>query len=99
MQLLKLFALALAFSFVSAQEISKPQISNIAGVPSDRSFTGTCTASTQGYVDIPEAKMGKWLYSKLQEGYVITIYPKTHDGIFVDMECRVTKRTNAPAHP
>jgi len=106
MQLLRLAVLAATFPVVFAQEISKPQIGNIAGVPSDKSFTGDCKASTQGYLEaqkghlkLSEAEIGKFIQSNLHKGYIITIYPETKDGVFVDMECAATVGTNVPAHP
>jgi hypothetical protein len=43
-----------------------------------------------------KAEIGKFVDSSLRNGYVLTIYPETKRGIFVDMECLATK---APSHP
>ena len=83
---------------VSGQESSKPPISKITVLPSEPiTSSGSCTASTAGYLEIKgrtkitKAEIGKFVDSSLRDGYVITIYPETKRGIFVDMECIATK--------
>jgi hypothetical protein len=97
--------LALSISAL-AQEPSKPRIADISAVPSDHpvNATGVCTASMSGYLlnkqgkKMTEPEAGKYLVSSLKDGYVITVYPETEGGIFVDMKCIATK-PNAPARP
>ncbi len=46
-------------------------------------------------------EFGKFVNTSLHDGYVLTIYPETNRGIFVNMECVATKPTTseAPSHP
>jgi hypothetical protein len=76
----------------SGQELAKPTISKITVLPSEPIIaSGSCTASTAGYLEIKgrtkmtKAEIGKFVDSSLRDGYVITIYPETKRGIFVDM--------------
>ena len=76
------------------QQTTKPTIASISGVPSEpMPTTGNCTSSTSGYLELhrrtelTEAEIGKFVRSSLQNGYVVTIYPRTKSGIFVNMEC------------
>jgi len=79
---------------VSAQENLKPTIASISATPSDPAVaTGNCNASTSGYLldkqgkKMTNAELGKYLVSSLRDGYVITAYPETQNGVFVDMKC------------
>jgi hypothetical protein len=94
--------------FAGGQQASKPQIGKIVGIPSDFGPSGNCTSSTQGYLTIPkngrtkltDAEIGKAIRSDIQNGYVVTTYPETANGIFVDMECLAAhKPTGAPSRP
>jgi hypothetical protein len=94
--------------FAGAQQLSKPQIGSVVGIPSDFTPSGKCTSSTQGYLTIPksgktkltEAELGGAVRSSLQNGYVITVYPETANGIFVNMECPAVKKSTAePSRP
>lgn len=82
-------------SIAFSQEPNKPKVGSITGVPADISHTGTCAASRAGYFEttgkekMTEAKLAKFVSSSLRDGYVLTIYPETKNGIFVNMECIV----------
>ncbi len=76
------------------QEFQKPKIASIKGVPSEPISPGRCTFSTSGYLeqhgkinDFTEAEFGRMILPALREGYVLTIYPPTKRGIFVNAEC------------
>ncbi len=104
MQLLKAALLTLAIPIALAQQISKPQISNISGRPDPMPTTATCTASWQGYVEhkgkkITEAEIGKFVAARLRDGYILTFYPETGNGLFADMKCIATDKPSAPEHP
>jgi len=85
-----------------AQELTKPQIGKIVALPADEPLqAATCTASWSGYLEIngrielTEAEIGKFVASSLRDGYVLTIYPESKNGVFVDMTCPATpKPTN-----
>jgi hypothetical protein len=77
-----------------AQEVGKPNLT-ISGAPSEPLSIGTCEFSTFGYIEIggrradfDDAKFGKEIKAALLKGYVLTIYPPTKSGIFVNQECR-----------
>jgi hypothetical protein len=81
-----------------AQQPSKPKIT-ITGVPSEPIAAGTCTSSTFGYLDLngkrsdfTEAEFGKMIMPALRQGYVLTIYPPTKSGTFVNQECHGTSK-------
>lgn len=105
----RLFAITLAIPlFAGAQQASKPQIGKVVGLPSDFTPSGNCASSTQGYLTMPkngrakltDSELGKSIRSALQQGYVITVYPETKNGVFADMECATAKKaTEAPSHP
>jgi hypothetical protein len=99
---------ALCTLTVFAQEVNKPQIGSIAGIPADAIPSGRCAASRAGYFEttgkdkMTEAKLAKFVSSSLRDGYVLTIYPETKNGIFVNMECTAQQPSTAsryPAHP
>jgi hypothetical protein len=103
-KLLCIACVALIAATLSGQEATKPAISKITVLPPEPiSASGSCTASTAGYLEIKgrtkmtKAEMGKFVDSSLRDGYVITIYPETKRGIFVDMECAAIPK--APSHP
>lgn len=91
----------------AGQETAKPQVGKVVGIPSDLTVSGNCTAATQGYLSMPkgrtkltEAEIGKFVRSSLRNGYVITVYPETGNGIFVDLECLKAKQATAsPSTP
>jgi hypothetical protein len=89
-----------------AQEPSKPRISSITALPADASPSGNCSASRSGYLEtsgkekITEAKLARFVSSNLRDGYVLTIYPETSNGIFVNMECTAKRPfTATPLRP
>jgi len=101
----KLFLFALFALTLAAQE-SKPQISRITALPGEGPLSPpTCTASRSGYLEnsgkkMTEAEIAAFVTSSLREGYVLTIYPDSKSGIFVDMECPAIQPSNAtPSHP
>jgi hypothetical protein len=66
----------------------------ITGAPSEPIATGSCTSTTFGYLelngkstDFTDAEFGQMIMSALRQGYVLTIYPPTKRGIFVNQEC------------
>jgi hypothetical protein len=101
----KLFWFVLFATALAAQE-SKPQISNIAAISGEGPlFPPTCTASRSGYLEnqdkkMTEAEIAKFITSSLRQGYVLTIYPDSKSGIFVNMECVPSANVKAtPLHP
>jgi hypothetical protein len=99
MRFLKIILLCVvAVLTLAAQESNKPHISNIVGIPADAVPSGNCTASWAGYFEstgknkMTEAKLAKFVTSSLRDGYILTIYPETRNGIFVDMKCTATKK-------
>ena len=94
--------LALAAITLFGQD--KPRVTSIIGVPSEPIATGKCTFSTSGYLemengktaDFTEAELGHMILPALRDGYVLTIYPPTKRGIFVNSECHSTKATVSP---
>jgi hypothetical protein len=92
-------------STLCAQE-SKPHIGRIAALPSELPLvTATCTASRSGYLEkdgrtkITEAEMAMFIAASLRDGYILTIYPESKSGVFVDMECAASNKLTAPSHP
>jgi hypothetical protein len=72
------------------QEPTKPKVT-IKGIPSEPIAAGTCTSSTFGYLewngkrtDFTETEFGHMILPALRQGYVMTIYPPTKRGIFVN---------------
>ena len=94
-----MFAVLLGAGALFAQSANKPSITSITGLPSEPvKPTGTCKVSTQGYLEVnhrtnlSQKQIGKLISKFVHDGYIVTIYPPTKDGIFVDLEC-----TNATA--
>jgi len=91
--------LALSAATLSGQE----SISKITVLPSEPIAPGSCTTSTAGYLEIKgrtkmtKVEIGKFVDSSLREGYILTIYPETKRGIFVDKECIAASK--ASSHP
>jgi hypothetical protein len=87
------------------QESTRPQISNITALPADAVPSGNCTASRSGYLEttgkekMTEAKLAKFVSSSLRDGYVLTMYPETKNGIFVNMQCTAIQKPTAPKAP
>jgi len=88
--LIALFSFAIPFS----QQLEKPRISNITTLPSEPILAGNCKSSTAGYLEMPsrrtdltDAEIGHSISKALKDGYIITVYPKTKRGIFVNYEC------------
>src|ERR1700682_5450636 len=85
------------------QEFHKPKIASIKGVPSEPISPGKCTFSTFGYLedhgktnDFTEAEFGHMILPALRDGYVLTIYPPTKRGIFVNQECHSAEKPTVP---
>jgi hypothetical protein len=75
------------------QKLQKPSVS-VSGAPSEPIPPGTCTSSTFGYLELggrragfTDEDLGKAIQSALRQGYVLTIYPPTKSGIFLNQEC------------
>ena len=89
-----------------AQEPTRPKIS-ITGIPPEPIQAGNCTYSTSGYlelangktVDFTDAEFGRMILPALHEGYVITLYPVTKRGIFVNSECHSIGDPQSPKRP
>lgn len=85
-----IFLLSAAASF--GQE-GKPSM-RLMPIPSEQPLAnGDCKASYSGYLEIKgdtkptETEIGNFIESNLRSGYVLTIYPRSKSGIFVNMEC------------
>lgn len=81
------------------QEGMKPGVGGITVSPSEPVVpTGTCKSSTSGYLEkngrsnLSDKVVGEFLVGYLRGGYIVTVYPATKRGVFVDLEC-----TNATA--
>jgi hypothetical protein len=102
-----LFAILLCVLPLIAQEPNKPQIGNVIALPTEKPVAvGTCAASRSGYLEkdhrtkMKEAEIAKFVSSSLLDGYIVTIYPESKSGIFVNMECPSRHNTKAiPSHP
>lgn len=102
------FALLLTITGTTlfAQEPNRPKISNLTVLPSEVvPITGTCTASRSGYIEvkgrtkITATELGNFIRTNSHDGYILTIYPETKRGIFVNLECTVKKPATASATP
>lgn len=101
------FLLLGAVPLLNSQETPRPQIDKITVLPSEPiTPTGSCRSSTAGYLELKgktklsETEIGKFVDSSLRDGYVVTIYPATKRGIFVNMECISTlDAARVLAHP
>lgn len=87
-----------AIAFPPFPQPEKPQVT-IMGVPSEPTPPGTCTSSTFGYLELngkrtgfTDAEFGQMILPALRQGYVITIYPPTKRGIFVNQECHSAQK-------
>jgi hypothetical protein len=93
--------LTVAALAVLAQD--RPRIASITAVPSEPIPPGKCTYSTSGYLelkdgktkDFSDAEFGQMILPALRDGYVLTIYPPTKRGIFVNSECRSANKPTA----
>src|ERR1039458_3754174 len=80
-------------TFLLAQQPSNPKV-RIEGSPSEPIANGTCTSSTFGYMELngnsagfSDAEFGKAIRAALRQGYVLTIYPPTKRGTFINQDC------------
>jgi hypothetical protein len=83
---------------LNSQELNQPRISNVTVLPSEPVHpSGNCTMSRSGYLEkngktkIKKAEIGNFVDSSLRDGYIVTIYPESTRGIFVNMECIAEK--------
>lgn len=81
----------------------KPRIGKIVALPSEPPLLPSkCTASRSGYLEkdgrtsLTKAEIGDFVDSSLRDGYVLTIYPQSKRGIFVDMGCDKTTESSRP---
>jgi hypothetical protein len=95
--------LMLAAITVSGQEFEKPRIAKIITVPSEPVLPGNCDSSTAGYLEIEgrttltEVEIGRTISSYLKDGYILTVYPPTKSGTFINLECPAgSKKSSAP---
>jgi hypothetical protein len=99
------FLFVIAVAPLLGQETVKPRISNVTAVPADAVPSGSCTASRSGYLEtigkekMTEAKLANFVSSSLRDGYVLTIYPETKNGIFVNMECTAIQKLKGQRAP
>lgn len=91
---------------LSAQEPAKPTIADIAAVSHDEPLAkSACTSSSSGYLEkdgrtkLTEAELGHFISSSLRDGYTLTLYPESKNGIFADMRCSPAKKAISPQHP
>lgn len=83
--------------FAVSQQTQKP-LMTISVAPPEPIAAGTCTSSTSGYLDLngktefTEDEFGKMILPALRQGYVLTIYPPTKRGIFINQECHSAKK-------
>lgn len=80
-----------------SQQTSKPTVTIVVSPP-EPIAQGSCTTSTFGYLDLngktefTDVELGKMIMPALRQGYVLTIYPPTKRGIFVNQECHNTTK-------
>jgi hypothetical protein len=105
--LLSLVFLLSLIAHLSAQQQNKPsvRITSLRGVPSEPVAPGSCTYSISGYLikgnrtDLTESELGTAIYSDLRQGYIVTVYPPTKNGIFAYSECPAGMKPNEVKHP
>src|SRR5580704_9001126 len=102
MTLILVICSLLSVATLLGQDTNKPRIGNITVLPSDPiPTTGNCTTSRAGYLEkggrtnMTKAEIGEFVDSSLRDGYILTIYPQTKSGIFVNMECIAEKNPAA----
>jgi len=88
----------LAMGMTFAQQKEKNTVS-ISVLPPEPVAGGTCKSSTFGYLDFngkteqfTDEELGKMIMPALRQGYVLTIYPPTKRGIFVNQECHGSRK-------
>ena len=70
-----------------------PSIKAVAVLPPEEISGGPCEASTSGYLgvgdrtELTEAEIGQYITTALRGGFVLTIYPPTKRGVFVNASC------------
>jgi hypothetical protein len=96
-----LFFVLLAGTSLFAQQAVKQRIANVTGLPSEPiQPSGNCKSSTFGYLEkdhrtsMTDGELGDFVSRSLHDGYIVTIYPATKRGTFVNMQC-----TNTTAKP
>lgn len=91
-------AVLLACVLMYSRQTESPSIS-VRISPSDKPLhAATCNASYSGYLHntktgrpvISEDAIGKFIGEQLREGYVLTVYPPTSRGIWVNSDCPTT---------
>src|SRR5260370_13129197 len=69
------------------------RVRRVAILPSEETPPGSGNASTAGYLEIgdrtelTEAEIGQYIVTALRDGFVVTIYPATKRGVFVNANC------------
>jgi hypothetical protein len=93
----------LGVATVVGQEPSKPTISSITVLPSEPIIpSGDCKSSTAGYLEksrqraMFDDELGTFVSKSLRDGYILTVYPATKTGIFVNMQCTNTMPSARP---
>lgn len=90
---------------LSGQEPSKPAISRITTLPGEPIPPGDCVSSSAGYLEktgrtkLTEREIGQAVSDAMKHGYVVTIYPPSKRGIFVNFECPSHGEPNSPKVP
>jgi hypothetical protein len=85
-------------SGVIGQEATTPKIGSITTLPSEPILTGTCSSSYAGYLEkagrtiLRDNEVGHVVSKAIKHGYIVTIYPHTKRGIFVNFECPVNPK-------
>jgi hypothetical protein len=88
---------------VVAQQPTTAILSDVTPVPpsdaASAALAGSCKFSTSGYLFLngkdggfSDSQVGEALMSSLRQGYVITIYPPTKRGIWLNQECRAATK-------
>jgi hypothetical protein len=83
----------LACALLAQRSDDRPKIGSVIALPSERIPPGSCKASTAGYLEVSgrtvltKPEVGQYVTDALREGYILTIYPATKRGIFVNAEC------------
>jgi hypothetical protein len=82
-----------------AQQPSKPEIGRVEILPSESVVpSGDCKSSTAGYLEQnqpTDGQIGEFVSKSLQHGYIVTVYPATKRGVFVNIVCTNTIPTTA----
>jgi hypothetical protein len=89
-----------------AQGPNKPNLTSVHIIPSEPPVErAQCTSSRSGYLQmigdgraqLTDTEVGRHVLARLREGYIVTLYPPSKSGIFVDADCPASQQTISKA--